>query len=208
MASWKENIVKIYARLLRYGKILDSERYQAYGVEERVYWVDSDVWWAGKYTLIREVFLNRKKLSEKSQRLRDYTFLHEAGHSRMSSIPTIIVFLLRFVSTLFLFGLPFTAPVYLMQILQSPAGSRPEILVAYMILTVAIVSFYSLIAWIDEGYAELFALSKIGPGKYQECHQEARENRNSGIMKSVWHRLTYPRPRLVLWAYRQLTSNP
>ena len=125
----------------------------------------------------------------------------------MGSIPTIFVFIFRFVSTLFLFGLPFIVPVYLMQILQSPVSLLPEIVVAYLILTAIIVGFYSFIAWIDEEYAELFVLSKIGPEKFRECHQEARENRNSGIIKSVWHRLTYPRPRLVLWVYRRLSNS-
>lgn len=203
MAGWKENVVKAYARLLQYGKILDSEQYQAYGVKERVYWVNSDVWWAGKYTLIREILLNRNELSGRSQDLQDYTFLHEVGHSRMGSISTVVLFVLRFVSTLFLLGLPFTALVYLMQILQSPVNSIPKIAVAYLILIAVIVGFYSLIAWIDEGYAELFVLSKIGPEKFRECNQEVRENRNSGVIKSVWHRLTYPRPGLVLWVYRR-----
>lgn len=188
------------------GGVCDSEQYCSRGIKATVYWVDTDDWIAGQYTPWGSILLNKHELRDRSEALTEYTFLHEVGHGQMPLFAKVLLTPLRFVLLVALIALPFAAPVYFARV-----GATASLLTAtgvYVLLCILIVGLYVIVSWIDEGHAEIFVLSKIGPSNYRNCHQEARQTSDSGLLKTIWHRLTYPRPELILWVYNRLGRLP
>ncbi|WP_049972506.1 hypothetical protein [Haladaptatus cibarius] len=203
MATLKGVLTGIYARLLL-GGIKKTEKYQTKGIERIVYWVDTDGWMAGQYTPWGTIILNKNKLRERPDDLEEFTFLHEVGHSQMHLLPRILLIPLLLSSALGLFSLPFLLISMLSSALSAPTSQQPYYAMAFLIVSALVVLYYVIVTWIDEGYAELFVLSKIGAVNYQECHRKAHESSHSGLLKRIRICLTYPHPKLVVWAGEKL----
>lgn len=201
MVSVRELLTRGYA-WFGLGGVCNSEHYRSRGIEATVYWVDTDDWIAGQYTPWGTILLNKHELRDRSESLTEFTFLHEVGHGQMPLFAKVLLTPLRFMLMVALIALPFAAPVYFARV-----GTTADLLTvigAYVVLCVLVVGTYVTVSWIDEGYSELFVLSKIGPTNYRNCHHEARKTSDSGLLKAIWHRLTYPRPEVVLWVYNRL----
>lgn len=203
MDSVRTILTRLYARVFL-GGLCDSGTYRVQGIEQTVHWIDRDDGQAGWHAPWGAIVLNRQELQDKSDNLTDFTFLHEVGHGRMP-LPLRLVFTpLRWVTTVLLLLLPVIAPILLMGVYPFSGRDIVNVAVAYLILSTIVVGAYVLIAWIDEGYAELFVLSEIGEAQYRDCHQEVRQRRDSGLLRRIRLRLTYPRPEAVLWVHDRL----
>lgn len=195
-----------YAKI-GFGGISDTEQYENRDVEATIYWFSGDSWLAGQYTPWGTILLD-SDLREQSEDLKEYVFLHEYGHGKMPGIPKLLLFLLRLVFTLLLLSIPFAFVYYPYLALSNPYVSLPEAGAAFILGTVLVLAPYIVVSWTDEGYAELFVASKLGPDEYLNRYHELRELKDSGRIKRLWVLLTYPRPRLVAWLSRRTSSTP
>jgi hypothetical protein len=137
----------------------------------------------------------------------DYVFLHEVGHSKPSSLVHLGSFAIRvLLMGIALLGLPMVALQWLMLALSSSVAQPFQLALAFALVSLAILAPLILISWLDEGYAEVFVVSKIGEQTYYRCHKEIRENSDSGRIARVLHRLFYPPPGIVIRVRARLKS--
>lgn len=174
-----------------------------YGEFDReVVWVDSDRWGFAGQNLFGTIFLNEQVLQKGSNDLADYVFLHEVGHGQFHFIPRTILLLLRFVFTgIALLGVPTLLVQSLVFLSISPSIATAGIMLLGTILTLLLVLIpLVIVSWVDEGWAEVFAVSQIGVSQYRDCIEEMRELSDKGRFKRVLRRLIYPPPSLVIWS--------
>jgi hypothetical protein len=66
----------------------------------------------------------------------------------------------------------------------------------------AIIPF-TLVCWIDETLAELFAISKIGSSQYRSVLEEVNEESEAGLLRKIRIRIQYPPEALIFWIARK-----
>lgn len=203
MVTARGLLTRGYAKLTC-GGIQSTEAYTAQGIEEQVYWVDTDGWMSGQYTPLGTILLNKSRFRERSDDLNEYVFLHEIGHSRMHIVPNILLGLIRMVAAALLISLPFSPLVYIPIVRNTSVSQLPIVALAFLVTGMLIILPHVITSWLDEGYAEYFALSILGPDEYLRRRRELRDNWKSGLLKRVWISLTYPHPKLVHWVARRL----
>jgi hypothetical protein len=197
-AKW---LTRGYVRTLDFSGVSQEERYQAHGEEQKVFWVEADDWpMAGQCTPFGTIVLNESKLGDAPEEVVDYVFLHEVGHSELSSILSLGSFVTRTpLMFLALLGIPLLVVRWLVFAASGPhftqlaTYSVASLMVALLILIPLIV-----ISWLDEGYAELFVVSKIEGKAYRRCLEKKSEHSDGSIIGRVLSFL-YPPPSLVIW---------
>lgn len=197
IAKW---LTRGYVRTLDFSGVSREELYQAHGEERKVFWVNADNWpMGGQYTPFGTIILNESKLEDTPNELVDYVFLHEVGHSEFPTILSLGSLIARIPLMFFaVFGIPLLIVRWLVFAISGPSLSQlaafsvASLLVALLILLPLVV-----ISWLDEGYAELFVVSRIGKEAYQHCLEMKKEHSDRSIIGLVLRPL-YPPPRLVL----------
>ena len=195
-------LTRLYSRIITLNGVNEEEAYQSHGEEHRVFWVDAEKWpMGGQYTPFGTILLNESALNDVSEEVVDYVFLHEVGHGKPPTILNLGSFVVRLpLIVLAIIGLPTLILRWLIFVFSSPAASQLiEFSLAFLFVALLILVPLVLISWIDEGHAELFAVSKIGEKTYQRCLEEIRENSDSGRIRQVLHRIFYPYPSIVIW---------
>ena len=205
MVAVRSLLTRGYARLTC-GGVCETEKYTSRGIDEQVYWVETDGWMSGQYTPFGTILLNKYRFRERSDDLNEYVFLHEIGHSRMPMVPSVLLGIIRILAAPFLLAVPLLPIVYIPMVQAAPVTQFPELGIAFLLSGLTLLLPYVVASWIDEGYAEYFALSTVGVEEYLRCHKELHESRECGLLKRIWIRLTYPHPRLVHWVASRLQS--
>lgn len=190
----------LYARWVL-GGTTRRDNYAYDDFEREVVWVDSNRWTFGGQNLFGTIFLNEQLLQESSTGLTDYVFLHEIGHEQFHFVPRTILFLLRFVFTgIALLGVPVVFAQMVVLVIFAPtieiAGT---IILGSVLVTLLFLIPLVFVSWLDEGRAEVFAVSQIGSSQYQNCSDEIRRQSDKDWFKRALLRLLYPYPRLVIW---------
>lgn len=204
-AKW---LTRGYARTLDFGGVSREDLYQTHGEERKVFWVDADDWpIGGQCTPFGTILLNESKLKDAPDEVVDYVFLHEVGHSKLPSILSLGGLVVRIPLMFFaILGIPFLVVRWLVFVNSGPdltqltMFSLASLLVALLILLPLIV-----ISWLDEGYAELFVVSKIGETAYRRSLEKKNEHSEGSIIGRVLS-ILYPPPSLVVWTANRRDS--
>ena len=155
------------------------------------------------------IFLNEQKLEEFSERVQDYVFLHEYGHSRLHLLIRLLSVAAQIVITVLTLLIAVSVPtLWVFGIIQF--GLSQELIVyiigSSLVLGLAIISLI-IVRWLDEGYAELFAASKLGVSEYTEVRNEIYNKRSSSSIRGIIFFIRYPPTRLVVYFARQKDPN-
>lgn len=198
-AKW---LTYIYAWTIDFNGVSREEIYRTHGEEKRVFWVNSDKWpMAGQCTPFGTILLNMSKLDGASDQMVDYIFLHEVGHTKPPTLLTLGSLLIRIpLMFLVILGIPLLFVRWLIFVFSSPTiGQITTFSFGFILAALIILGPLMAISWLDEGHAELFAVSHIGEDVYQRCLQEMQEKSNHGVLMGLFRRVIYPDPRLIVW---------
>lgn len=199
-----------YARLT-FGKVSEVEYYRVGDIEREVYWVDSeDVSLAGQNTIFGTIILNRRELDKFHEEMTNYVFLHEVGHSKSHLTIQYLLLMLQF---LFTVASVIGIPVLFVRVIQV-ALSMPSVsyfityLVAQFIAVAIVVGLTTLIWWLSEGQAELFAVREIGIGQYTQLSEEMLQKSDRGPVGRLLHLVRYPPANLIVWIAKRVQATP
>ncbi len=199
-----------YARALDFSGVSREETYQSHNEEQKVFWIDAEDWSAaGQCTPFGTILLNEDRLSNVPDSVKDYVFLHEVGHTKTPTILSVASIILRIPLTfLAIIGVPVLIGRWLGFALSVPELGQlttftVTTLISVLLLTIPIV----LIWWLDEGYAELFAVSKLGVATYQRRHAQMTKHTDRGVIGRTVRWLLYPNPNFVVWIAKRLDVN-
>lgn len=198
IATW---LTRFYARTITSTGVALEETYVSHNEENRVFWVNAENWpMGGQYTIFGTILLNESKLNERSGEVVDYVFLHEVGHSKPPYLLNIASFAIRVpLAMLALIGVPLILLEWLIFVISIPTiDALIEVSLIYLLAILLILVPLIIVSWLDEGYAELFALSKLGESSYQECINQVRDESDNGRFKRIFRRLFYPKPSIVI----------
>lgn len=143
-------------------------------------------------------------LSELSDDVIDFVFLHEIGHKRLPLVLRVLILGLLVITTMIaVLSIP-TGVVLVLQTALTTGSVSASMLavVAAAIVTGTATGVFMVISWIDEGLAEWFALRNVGVKQYVTVTRELRQRSESERIERVLHRLRYPPPRFILWLWR------
>lgn len=204
LAKW---LTRGYARTIDLSGVSREEIYQAHDEERKVFWIDAENWSAaGQCTPFGTILLNEDRLNEVPANVRDYVFLHEVGYAKLPSILSLASIIVRVPLVLLA---AFSVPVLIGRLVTF-ALSIPNLgqLVTFAMATLTTILLIVIpviaIWWLDEGYAELFTVSKIGVNAYQRRHEKMNEHSDRGIVGRFLRLLLYPNPELIVWIAKQL----
>lgn len=196
-----DRLTRGYARLLDEDGVVDETVYGTHGETHRVYWIDADRWpIGGQYTPFGTVVLNANRLDGLSAETVDYVFLHEIGHGKRPLVATVFAYVVRIALTLVaVLGLPVLGRQWLRSV--STASSSAEAIGSSSRLSVGglgLIAGVVIVSWLDEGSAEVFAVSKLGAESYRRRRQAFVDGADAGFVFRGLRRLVYPPPRLVI----------
>lgn len=198
LATW---LTRGYARTVDLSGVSDEEIYRAQGEERKVFWVNTDNWpMAGQCTPFGTILLNEDRLTEVPDDVVDYVFLHEIGHSEAPTLLSLGGLVIR--PPLFflaLLGIPMLAIYWLAFAASGPTLEQLLTFSAAYALVALFLIVPLVVIWrLDEGYAELFVVSKIGADEYLRRHEQMNEHSDRGLFGRVFRWLFYPRPNHVV----------
>ncbi|MFB6204682.1 MAG: hypothetical protein ABEJ75_03480 [Candidatus Nanohaloarchaea archaeon] len=183
--------------LLKLGRrdLEEVEQVSYSGVEETVYWFsdDSDSAPRGKTLVNNVIAMNQGRID--SDLMEEYVFLHEYGHKTVSRFWTAVFYplvLLTAAGAMFSALALISTPLLMLQ--YSTVAAVLSVLYFFPLAAVFTACF-GLVFWADEGYAEIYALKKMGEEKARKVVEEREEDR--GVLGHAWHRLRYPPIKLV-----------
>lgn len=203
MVDWaelaKDRFTKLFARI-HYGSVESVERYGKESSEDRVYWVDSNSRAFGQTTLVNTIILNKHRLDGLSTETKEYVYRHEQGHIHRHPILT---FLLKLSIVVFLAGF---IPIFMILEYSLLTGSIPTTEPALRLGVISLLMILSLPVAIhlDELFAELYALEKVGKQTYLNAHAEMPSERKSTLTNQALIAILYPNPETVVFVNRLL----
>ena len=185
------------------GGVVDESTYSTHGISRTVFWYEEDNNRMGDHIPFGFFLMNKKASANLPEDAIDYIFLHEVGHSKSNLLWTILFWPLAFLGLgLFAGGIAtFSVGVYIA--IQSSATVLTSVLFLGIITVVCAVAAALLpaVLWIDEGFADLYAISILGREEYLRRRELAMDEGNweSGRLRSILYRLRYPPQSLLLW---------
>ena len=202
-----KRLTQVYARTIDFSGVSREEVYQAHGEKQMVFWVDAEDWSAaGQCTPFGTILLNEYRLNEVPDSVRDYVFLHEVGHMKPPALLTLASIVLRIPLVLLAgLGVPVLIGRWLGVVLSFPTIGQFTTFTAATLITILLITLPVIaIWWLDEGYAELFVVSKIGSISYQRRHKEMTKHADRTLTSRTIRWLLYPNPKLVVWLAERL----
>lgn len=199
VAEW---LTRGYARIIDLSGVSREEDYEAFGEQERVFWIDASSWpVSGQYTLFGTILLNQSKLEKAPEDVKDYIFLHEVGHSKLPTLLSLVSVLVRIPLVFFaILGIPVLVIQWIIYAFSGPPiGQLMTFSAAYLLVALLVVVPLVVVWQLDEAYAELYVVSKIGKEAYQRCSDKMEEYSDRGLFARLLRKLFYPSPDLVLW---------
>jgi len=205
LSTLKTWLTRIYSRL-GFGKIEDIESHSAHGLTATVYWFESDSKNLGHCTPFNTILMNKKLLRELSEDVSNYVFLHELGHTQPHFLLRIFFYVLMVPIGLFALVSPFVAIGQTVGTLIRTGSLYPtaiNLVAGITVFLIAVIPF-AVLSWIDEGYAELFYLNRAGEQEYIRVSEEISETADKSRIRSIFHKLRYLPPRLVIWISKKI----
>ncbi|MFB6200370.1 MAG: hypothetical protein ABEJ83_05790 [Candidatus Nanohaloarchaea archaeon] len=183
------------------GGVVEIEEYTVEGETRRVYWFDDDsTSMLGQCSPVNTITMN--KTSEKySEKFRDYIFLHELGHTSMNTLFQIVftpLLIGSMIAALFSLVYPLLWFFWAYVATEALVYSLLLSVLAFLVVTFPMVLIFSSLSFIDEGYAEIYALRRIGKESYLECQEERKEKSETGKITKLSRKFRYPPTWLVI----------
>ena len=197
-----DRIWKLYARVV-WGDWGEVGSYGTQEISHPVVWVRSSNWRAGQY-MFGGIFLNEECLEELSNEVSNYVFLHEYGHGQPPFVLRLLSILLQLVLLPMVLVRTVALPViWFMVALQVglTLSLIPFTLSFVIALTILLVPLM-IVRWLDEGYAEVFAATKLGVTTYEEAKREMRKYSNPSLPKLGAYYVLYP----PIWLVSRIAS--
>jgi hypothetical protein len=200
----RRGLLSLYAWFL--GAEVRASEYAVGSVERPVVWIDSDRWSLAGQHLFGTILLNESRLGKMPDEVVDYVFLHEVGHGQLSRPLRALVSLLRYLLMMTaVFTLPPMVGLLIAATVTSPLPVLDPLVAVYTVGVALVLVPLVTVSWLDEGYAEAYAISQVGYDEYLQITQELRRRSESSQIKRVLHTLIYPPPRLVVWGVGHLS---
>jgi len=205
LSTLKTWLTRIYSRL-GFGKIEDIQSHSTHGLTETVYWFESDSKMLGHCTPFNTILMNRKPMQKLSEDVSNYVFLHELGHTQPHFLLRMFFYLLMIPIGLFALFSPFVAIGQTVGTLIRTGSlylTAVNLVAGITVVLIAVIPF-SVLSWIDEGYAELFYLNRVGEQEYLQVSEEISETADRSRLRRIFHKLRYPPPRFVIWVSKNI----
>lgn len=197
----KKHLTLLYGRFLSFD-MEGIERYTIDGETWRIYWFKSSRGVGGKATPWSTVMMNTVIKEEYSEGVKEYVLLHEIGHIKQKVIEKLILWPAIVISLLFA---AFASAGFLIQtitfVLTESLISLVWIVPALPLLILVSWLPFSVFMWINEGRAEWYAISRIGPEQYRSVYAEIDEKSNRGVLREIFRSMRYPSPELMCRLY-------
>jgi hypothetical protein len=202
ISAWlTDRLTRAYVLVVHFSTVSRSEVYRTNGEEHKVFWLNTDNWdAAGECTAFNTILLNERRLGDAPKEAVDYVFLHEIGHTKPSNLLILGSYVIQIILKLFaIVGIPALFIQWAFLISSGPSVSLfLTYSAAYLILVLLIVMPVVAISWLNESYAELFAVSKLGTTTYLRCYSKMDRHSNRGLIGRIRRRLFYPSPSNVV----------
>lgn len=192
-----------YAKI--WGGVTDTSEYSAGGISRTVYWFHNDSKRMGDYSPLGTLLMNEQAKEDFSKDVVDYVFLHEVGHDQIGTIGRTLFWAIYLISGLLLISGMIASPSILLEAVESAPSIMMVpvyIALAFGISLGAVIPF-TLVCWIDETLAELFAISQIGISQYRSVLEEIKEESEAGPLRKIRIRIQYPPEALIFWVARK-----
>lgn len=199
----QSGLTHYYAKIR--GGVTDRSEYTAGGITRTVYWFRNDSKRMGDYTPLGTLLMNEQAKDDFSKDVVDYVFLHEVGHDQMGSIGRILFWAIYLSSGLLLIAGVIASPSILMEAVESAPSTVmiPVYIAVALGISLGAVIPFTLVCWIDETLAELFAISQIGISQYRSVLEEIKEESEAGLLRKIRIRIQYPPEALLFWIARK-----
>lgn len=187
------------------GGVTDTSEYTAGGVSRTVYWFRNDSKRMGDYSPLGTLLMNEQAKDDFSKNVVDYVFLHEVGHDQMGSIGRTLFWAIYLTSGLLLIAGIIALPSNLLKAVESAPSTvmLPVYIAVALGISLGAVIPFTLVCWVDETLAELFAISKIGISQYRSVLEEVKEESEAGLLHKIRIRIQYPPDALIFWTARK-----
>jgi len=122
--------------------------------------------------------MNEQAKDDFSKDVVDYVFLHEVGHDQVGSIGRTLFWAIYLSSGLLLITGMIASPSILLEAVESaPSIAMIPVYTAVALgVSLGAIIPFTLVCWIDETLAELFAISKIGSSQYRSVLRKSMKN--------------------------------
>jgi len=186
-----------------HGGVVEHKEVCVDGKSALVYYVNDESWGsAGQGLSFTHMILNRAHLRDKPNFVHDFIFLHEFGHKQWPWPVQIFFDVTQVCYIIALFSFFILSPVIALEAVAQPTiGSS----LVYLAGSGFIIVVPLVITWFDEGYAETYAISRIGYSTYLEIQKISEETSRSALAR-VRSWVMYPPKALILVAYRYRSS--
>lgn len=195
MQRVEDALTKLYGRLR--GGITDIEEYRVGDHTQKVYWFDDGSLRLGDYSPVGTVLVNEAARDDFSDSVTDFVVLHESGHDQFGFIGRTIFWALYLTFGLVLIAGILASPMYIAEVL-SVTWNPFYVLSAIAVYAVIAVVPFMTVCWVDEGHAELFAISELGVDRYEAVREEMREDFEPSILHRLRTRIQYPPQWLII----------
>jgi hypothetical protein len=146
--------------------------------------------------------LNEHRLDDAPDEVVDYIFLHEVGHTKPPAILSLMSILVRIpLGFLALFGVPALIGRWIGFALSAPDLDQFTLFSVATAIIIILLILVPMIAiwWLDEGYADLFVVSKIGAQDYRRRYEKMNDHADRGLVGRFVRWFLYPNPDHVVW---------
>ena len=198
----QSGLTRLYAK--NRGGVTDTEEYSASGISRTVYWFHDESKRMGDYSPLGTFLMNEQAKEDFSEDVVDYVFLHEVGHDQMGFVGRTLFWAFYLSSGLLLIAGMIASPSILLEAVESAPSIVMIPVYAAVALGVSLGAIipFTLVCWIDETLAELFAISKIGISQYRSVLEEVKEESEVGLLRKIRIRIQYPPEALIFWIAR------
>lgn len=183
----------------KHGGVVERKEVSVEGTSAPVYYVDDESWGiAGQGLAFSHIILNRARLEGEPNFVHDFVFLHETGHKQWFW-PLQVLFTigqLTYVAML-VFSLIIFPRIIFDAIVAPSLGSALLDLLGVTVAFGLLIALPLGLTWFDEGYAELYAISRLGHSTYLEV-LEIKQSKSRSILSRIRGRVMYPPTSLIL----------
>jgi len=181
--------------------VVEEEELSVGEVEEKVYWAGDEGFRAGHSTIFNTITLNQAVLDPLDDRITNYVFLHEYGHTTVPWPLRMLFYAVWLTTVVGIFGAVF---VVLTAIAEFLIGQSSLVAVAGRVVGTLIGAFlFGFVGYTfvraDELWADYVALQNLGVEEFKAIHEERESrDRDVSLLLKIHFWLSYPKPETVI----------
>ncbi|MHA1878309.1 MAG: hypothetical protein ACTSUC_17850 [Promethearchaeota archaeon] len=189
------------------GKIDEKKNYKYADFEHDIFILDNPNS-TRSMTVFNLIFLNKILFKNYSKQVQDFFFLHEYGHLKMNLFFKILIY-----PTPFALGFAIMYNFYYLFLntfifLYVPNIENRNTMIVNLGVTILVIISFIIINWINEIYAEYFAVQQVGLQNYLMILNELSIKRPElSLYKKVRRIFSSPPDILFIWLFRRIQVN-